>query len=193
LFALAAPQPAPAQVSITTEGYDNSRTVSNLNETILNTSNVNVGQFGKLFSYAVDGSIYAQPLYVPNVTINGTVHNVVYVATMNDVVYAFDADSNAGSNSSPLWMVDFRNPAAGIGPILSPSNIIADKIGIESTPVIDLTTNTMYLVSYTTESGQYVYRLHAMDITSGAEKFGGPVVLSRFGSRHRAWQFRRHA
>jgi hypothetical protein len=165
-------------VSITTEGYDNSRTDANLNETILNTSNVNVAQFGKLFSYPVDGAMYAQPLYVPNVTINGTTHNVVYVATMNDVVYAFDADSNAGSNQYPLWTVDFRNPAAGIAPILSPGNIIADNIGIESTPVIDSTTNTIYLVSYTTESGQYVYRLHAMDITSGAEKFGGPVVLS---------------
>jgi len=173
-----APRPARAQVSITTESYDNSRTVANLNETILNTSNVNVDQFGKLFSYQVDGAIYAQPLYVSNVTINGTVHNVVYVATMNDVVYAFDADSNAGSNANPLWKVDFRNAAAGIGPILSPGNIIADNIGIESTPVIDPTTNTIYLVSYTTESGQYVYRLHAMDITSGAEKFGGPVVLS---------------
>lgn len=178
LLAFAVARPARAQVSITTEGYDNSRTDANLSETVLNTSNVNVAQFGKLFSYSVDGSIYAQPLYVPNVTINGTKHNVVYVATMNDVVYAFDADSNAGTNAYPLWKVDFRNPAAGVGPVLSPGNIIADNIGIESTPVIDLATNTIYLVSYATESGQYVYRLHAMDITSGAEKFGGPVVLS---------------
>jgi hypothetical protein len=167
---------AMAQVSVTTEGYDNSRTGANLNETVLNTLNVNTQQFGKLFSQPVDGAIYAQPLYVPNVMINGASHNVVYLATMNDVVYAFDADNNTGANAAPLWKVDFR--VSGALPVPSPGNIIKDSIGIESTPVIDLSTNTMYLVAYTFEgASQYVYRLHALDIASGAEKFGGPVVL----------------
>lgn len=90
-----------AQVSVTTSQNDNSRTGANLSESTLTTSNVNVSQFGKLSSLTVDGYLYAQPLYVPNVTIAGTAHNVVFVATMNDTVYAFDADNlNA---TSPLW------------------------------------------------------------------------------------------
>ena len=100
-----------AQVSVWTNHNDNARTGANLNETILNTSNVNTVQFGTLFSYPVDGSVYAQPLYIPGVAIqNKGVHNVLYVATMNDSVYAFDADSNAGQNAQPLWFVNFTNP-----------------------------------------------------------------------------------
>ncbi len=148
---------------------------------------MNVNQFGKLFTYPVDGSIYAQPLYVPNVTIAGKgTHNVVYVATMNDVVYAFDADSNEGTNVFPLWSVDFRNLAAGvtavpIADILSPNTGITDilgNVGVESTPYIDTSSQTMYLVARTWENGNFVQRLHALDITSGAEKFGGPVSIS---------------
>ncbi|MGH9691133.1 MAG: hypothetical protein ACRD4C_08680 [Candidatus Acidiferrales bacterium] len=166
-----------AQVSITTEAYDNNRTASNLNETVLNTSNVNVDQFGKLFSQPVDGSVYAQPLYVPNVTIHGAAHNVVYVATMNDSVYAFDADSNSGTNVSPLWKVSFTNPPSVTAPVSQDGNIDG-VFGIESTPVIDTTTGTIYAVALTEESSQFVYRLHALDITNGTEKFGGPVVIS---------------
>jgi hypothetical protein len=177
-----------AQTSVVTERYDNSRTGANLSETTLTTSNVNVGQFGKLYSYTVDGSIQAQPLYVPNVAIpqQGT-HNVLYVVTMNDVVYAFDADSNA-ANGGLLWSVDFRNPSAGVTPIPITDIVghnngnIVGNVGIESTPVIDLTTNTIYLVARTKEvSGSntdYVARLHALDITTGSEKFGGPVVIT---------------
>jgi hypothetical protein len=181
------PRPAQAQVSVTMERYDTSRTGANLNETVLNTSNVNVNQFGKLYSYTVDGSVFAQPLYVPNVTIPGQgTHNVLYVVTMNDVIYAFDADSN-GVNGGILWSDDLRNPAAGITAIPisdivgSNSLNIVGNVGIESTPVIDLSSNTMYLVARTKEvSGtttNYVTRLHAIDITTGAEKFGGPVVI----------------
>ncbi len=181
------PGSAWAQVSVTTERNDLSRTGANLNETTLNTSNVNVSQFGKLYSYAIDGSIYAQPLYVPNVLIpsQGT-HNVVYVATMNDVIYALDADSNA-VNGGVLWKVDLRNPAAGVTAIPI-TNIVGSNglnivgtVGVESTPVIDLSSNTIYLVARTMEvSGSttnYVARLHALDITTGSEKFGGPVVI----------------
>jgi hypothetical protein len=176
-----------AQINITSERYDNSRTGANLNETVLTTSNVNSTQFGKLYSYVVDGSVQAQPLYVSNLTIpsRGS-YNVLFVVTMNDVVYAFDADSNA-TNGGILWKVDFRNPSAGVTPIPITDIVnnnslnIVGNVGIESTPVIDLSSNTMYLVARTKEvSGaitNYVARLHALDITTGAEKFAGPMAI----------------
>lgn len=180
-FALALP--VFGQVSVLTQHNDNARTGQNLQETNLTRSNVNVNQFGKLFSQNVDGQIYAQPLYVPNVAIPGKgVHNVVYVATMNDSIYAFDADSNTGSNSSPLWSRNFTNPAAGITAVPS-ANVqplatdIIGPIGIESTPVIDANTGTIYLLARTLENGVYVQRLRALDITTGADKFGGAVTI----------------
>jgi hypothetical protein len=188
LALLLLPVCASAQIPIPTERYDNRRTGANLSESILNTSNVNASRFGKLYSYTVDGSIQAQPLYVPNVAIaqQGT-HNVLYVVTMNDVLYAFDADNNS-VNGGLLWSVDFRNAPAGVTPIpitdivgRNNGNIVGN-VGIESTPVIDLSSNTIYLVARTKEvSGtntNYVARLHALDITTGAEKFGGPVVIN---------------
>src|SRR6185295_3703351 len=96
-----------AQIDVLTNRYDAPRTGANLKETTLTAANVNVNQFGKLYSYPVDGGVYAQPLYLTGVTINGTPRNVLYVVTMNDKVYAFDADSAA---ASPLWMTDFTNP-----------------------------------------------------------------------------------
>ena len=195
LLFLAATVPAWSQVAITTQLYDTSRTGANLNETILTTSNVNSAQFGKLYSYTVSGSVHAQPLYVPNLSLPGLgIYNVLFVVTMNDVVYAFDADSNVtGPNGNGvLWTQNFTNPAAGVTPIPivnivgSNSLNIVGNVGIESTPVIDLTPgsptiNTMYLVARTMEvSGSttnYVARLHALDITTGNEKFDGPVVI----------------
>ena len=104
------------QVSVWTHRYDNARTGANLAETQLNTSNVNRDQFGKLFSYAVDADIYTQPLVIPGVAIQGKgMHNVVYVATNNNSVYAFDADNNQGANGQPLWQVNFNGP--GVTPI----------------------------------------------------------------------------
>ena len=177
-----------SQVAITTERYDSSRTGSNLSETTLTTSNVNSTQFGKLYSYSVSGSVQAQPLYVPNLTLPGLgPYNVLFVVTMNDVVYALDADSNATNGNGVLWMNNLTNPAAGVTPIpivnivQSDSLNIVGNVGIESTPVIDLSSNTMYLVARTMEvSGtttNYVTRLHALDITTGNEKLGGPVVV----------------
>ena len=188
LLTVLLPATAAGQVSVVTERYDNARTGANFGETILNTSNVNVSQFGMLFSYPVDGSIQAQPLYVPNVAVAGQgTHNVLYVVTMNDVLYAFDADS-ISVNGGLLWSVDFRNQSAGVTPIPITDIVghnngnIVGNVGIESTPTIDLGTNTIYLVARTKEvSGtntNYVARLHALDITTGAEKFGGPVVIN---------------
>ena len=157
---------------------DGARTGQNLQESVLSTGNVNSSQFGKLFSYAVDGQVYAQPLYVANVNIpsQGT-HNVVYVATENDSVYAFDAD---GLVSAPLWQTSFINPSAGITTVPASfvnSDSVQPQIGITSTPVIDPSSGTLYVVPYTLENGSCVYRLHALDITTGAEKFGGPVLI----------------
>ena len=178
---------AGAQATVATYHNDKQRTGHNLLETTLTPGNVNSTQFGKLFAQNVDGYIYAQPLYVPNVMVSGIgTHNVVYVATMNDSVYAFDADSNAGSNADPLWKVSFINPALGIKTVPSAdvncTDLITTKIGIMGTPVIDTGTGTIYVVSRTKESGQYYQKLHALDITSGAEKFGGPVVIQATAS-----------
>ena len=163
-----------------THRIDNARTGQNVNETALSLSNVNSAGFGKLASYPIDGIAHASPLYVANVNIPSVgVRNVVYIATEHDSMYAFDAD---GRSSTPLWKVSFINPAAGITSV--PNNDtgeccdITPEIGITGTPVIDPATATLYVVAKTKEPNTtYVQRLHALDIATGAEKFGGPVVI----------------
>jgi hypothetical protein len=159
------------------------RTGQNLNETILTPANVNATNFGKLFSCPLDGFTLASPLYVANVDIPGQgFHNVVYVATEHDSVFAFDAD---GLTSAPLWQVSFINPTAGVTTVpaadTGETGDIPDEIGITSTPVIDPVSGTIYVVAATKEvSGNttsYVQRLHALNITNGTEEFGGPVVI----------------
>jgi hypothetical protein len=134
-----------------------------------------------LFSQPVDGQIYAQPVELQNVLVPGKgQHNVVYVATENDSVYAFDADSDTSNNGNPLWHDSFINRARGITPVPSSdvgTKMIYPQIGITSTPVIDTSSGTLYVVAATKENGAYLQRLHALDVTSGAEKFGGPVVI----------------
>src|SRR5262249_42741384 len=172
--------------NVLTQHGDIARTGANTNETILTTSNVNATNFGKLFSQSVDGQVYAQPLYVANVAISGKgTHNVVFVATQNDSIYAFDADSNGGANANPLWKITLLDSAHGAaagatavpnGDLSTPD--INPKIGITGTPTIDTGTNTMYVVGKTKENGSYFQRLHALDITNGSEKFGGPVAIT---------------
>jgi hypothetical protein len=160
---------------------DNGRTGQNLNETVLTTGKVNVNQFGKLFTYPVDGQIYAEPLYVQGVTVAGQgVHNVVYVATQNDSVYAFDGD---GTTSTPLWQVSLI-PVGG--QVLLDSDIggcsnISPQVGITGTPVIDPVTNTLFVVARSKIVNgavtTYYQYLHAIDITTGLERAGSPVNI----------------
>ena len=183
-------------VNVLTERYDNGRTGANLSESVLSPSTLGSGTFGKLWSYTVSGSVYAQPLYVQGLYIPGKgVRDVLYVVTMNDVVYAFDADS---STNNLLWSVDLTTLTyQGVNSSIPETELdatqgktasgnIVGNIGIEGTPQIDLSTHTMYLVARTQDSvgppslllTVPTQRLHALDITTGAEKFNGPVRIS---------------
>lgn len=165
-----------AQTPVLTQHYDNARTGQNLNETILTQANVNSTTFGKLFTLGADGYVYAQPLYIPNLAIpgNGT-HNVIFIATEHDSIYAYDADTGI-----LLW---FRTFLINGATTLSTADVgntqdIHPEIGITGTPAIDSKTNTMYVVVNTKESGLFIDRLHALDITTGLDKLGGPVQLT---------------
>jgi len=175
--------PLAAQFNVLTYQYDNTRAGQNLNEVLLTKTNVNSNQFGKLFSYPVDGYIYGQPLYLGGVNIAGKgFHNVVFVATEHDSVYALDADSNSGANADPLWVVHFTKGAALTTVPASDVNCgqIEPEIGITSTPVIDPASGTIYVVAMRKVIGittTYEHQLHALDVTSGAEKSGSPVIV----------------
>jgi hypothetical protein len=168
------------QVSVLTYHNDLARTGQNLKETILSPSTLRSRQFGQLFSEAVDGQVYAEPLYLPGVNIPGKgVYNVVFVATEHDSVYAFDAD---GNSPGPLWHVNFTNPTLGITPASADGLqcvAIAPEVGITGTPVIDAATGALYVVAMTLEyyADNYVQRLHALDLTTGAERPGSPVEI----------------
>jgi Malectin domain len=175
--------PALAQVSYTTQHNDNMRTGANLNETVLNQSNVNVNTFGKLFKVSVDDQVYSTPLYVPNLTVNGGTHNVLFVTTVNNTVYAFDADAGGAA----LWTRNFGTPTnhtqVGVGGFCAGGyNDFTGNIGIVGTPVIDESTDTMYFVTHTVPGGTHTQTLHAINILTGADRSpNGSVVISGGG------------
>ena len=174
--------PKAGAVDVLTHMNDNNRSGANTSETILTPANVNQSQFGKLWSYAVDGATYAEPLYVSGVNIGGGTHNVVYIVTMEDNVYAFDADSNTqywhvsfvGGNITPVPIADITGSSS--------LNIVGD-VGIESTPYIDKVVGTIYLLARTknTLNSTYTQTLLALYLGTAAEKLGGPVVISASG------------
>jgi hypothetical protein len=169
----------PAQPPVLQRGYDTGVSGATLSETILDAANVGASTFGLVFKLPVDDVIFAQPLYVPNVVVNQVAHNVLYVATMSDTLYAFDADAGG----APLWKLNLAN-LVGATPVpiaqfaFSGNRNIVGNLGILSTPVIDLSTNTLYAVACTLENSTMVYRLHAVDITSGAVRAGSGVQIS---------------
>lgn len=173
-----------AEAQVTTSQYDNFRTGATLHETILTPDNVNSTQFGKLGAFKVDGAVYAQPLILPSVAIPGKgTHDVLFVATEHDSVYAFDANQ---PGDPPLWKVSFLDKRRGIVPVSEDEAdcpFIRPEIGITSTPVIDLKTGTLYVLARTNirhsvSSDEYFQHLHALAITTGAEKFGGPKLIT---------------
>ena len=173
------PNLKPTGIMMLTYHNDNLRTGQNPQETVLTTENVNSSKFGKAFSYTVDGAIYAQPLYVQNllIPVHG-VRNVVYIVTEHNSVYAFDADQKAPGT---LWHVDFVD-----GSIVTPvpcadesqaCDFLGTEIGITSTPAIDLDTKTLYVCAFAKTGDSYAYRLHALDLRTGSERFGWPVLI----------------
>jgi hypothetical protein len=176
------PQSQPTSVDVTTYHNDNARTGQALGETVLTPANVNAASFGKKAFYAVDGKVDAQPLYLSDVTIPGMgVHNVLYVATEHDSVYAFDADSG-----SVLWQVSVLGGVSVLGTNETPSDArgcgqVVPEIGITATPAIDRSSGpngALYVVGMSKDgSGHYFQRLHALDVTTGGELFGGPTTI----------------
>src|SRR5580700_7186249 len=170
------------QVQVLTEHNDVSRSGANTNETVLTPANINFNTFGKLFTQTVDGFFVGQPLYLSKIQFpDGSTHNVVYVATQHDSVFAFDADSNQAA----LWNTSFINPAAGITTVpigdYGCAGTAFTEIGIVSTPVIDATAGSIFVLAKTLENGAYIYRLHALSLTTGAEMVP-PTVISASAS-----------
>jgi hypothetical protein len=170
-----------AQAQMTTAQVDNARTGAYLNETKLTPQNVNPKQFGKLFTLKVDGDVYAQPLFLAGVEIPGKGrHDVLFVATEHDSVYAFDA---YGNSTTPLWQVSFlKGGATTLSQVDTQCFFIRPEVGITSTPVIDAKTGTLYVLARTKiehalTADEFHQRLHALAVTTGMEKFGGPVEI----------------
>src|SRR5437868_2244888 len=178
-FALSTTFALCSQFPVLMNRYNQAGTSADSHENTLNAANVNQGSFGKRYHYYVDGSVFAQPLYLPAVPIPGRgTRNVLYVATMNDKVYAFDADRPG----PPLWMRSLTDEMAGITPvpitdITNDNDLnIVGNIGIEGTPVIDAASNAIFLVACTRESGSYVQRIHKLDVRDGKDLLPATVI-----------------
>jgi outer membrane protein assembly factor BamB len=170
------PPEAEGFSGVLTYHYNNALTGANLHETILTPSNVNAADFGKLFTVSLDGDVYAQPLYVPRVAVPlEGVHDIVYAATEHNTVYAIDADD---PNGLILWSAHLGEPLRPDDLPGATCTVIVPTLGITGTPVIDAATHTLYVVSRTFENSRHEYRLHALDISTGEERHGSPVVIS---------------
>ena len=180
----------PTRIPVLTYHYDNTRQGQNTNETLLTLANVNVTNFGKLFTYPVDGYVYAQPLIVTNLSVAGKgVRDVLFVATMNDSVYAFDADNNGDTKGGLLWVTNVGiaspSPSTEYGTLYhAVGNLdIVPEEGMAAAPVIDLATGSIYVDAFTREvvagvSTNYFHRIHALNITNGTEQPYSPVVVA---------------
>src|SRR5215467_4016796 len=175
---------ASTKPQVLTSQYDNQRTGATLIEKSLSPQKVNSSTFGKLRAFKVDGPVYAQPLYVPSIDVPGKgKHNLLFVATEHDSVYAFDADA---PDSQALWQVSLLNKKQDSSPVPARAvqcPFLQPEIGITATPVIDIQTGTLYvlarsMVGHTFAENQYYQHLHALAITTGAEKFGGPKLIT---------------
>ena len=184
-------------VNVLTWHNDNTRQGLNSNEVVLSPSNVNSAQFGALITYPVSGQVYAQPLYVSNLTIPGKgTYNVVFVATMTNDVYAFDADSSAGVGAGLLWHVNLGTPAAVPSPYIGnrygPDHDTTPYVGVTSTPVIDLANGTMYIDAFTNDvPGQdaYSHHIHALDLGTGVDKVTPMLVAASVQRKWRRWRW----
>jgi hypothetical protein len=172
------PGTSSSSVDVITYHYDNGRSGQNLNETTLTTANVKSATFGKKGEFTVDGKVDAQPLYLSQVTVGGQKKNVLYVVTEHGSVYAFDADSINGTTATFLW----KTSALGAGETTSDNrgcDQVTPEIGITATPVIDRARNAIYVVAMSkNSSGAYFQRLHALNLSTGAELFGGPQNIT---------------
>ena len=169
---------AAAQVDVLTQHNDNARTGANLRETVLTPANVNKAQFGMLFKHVLDDQSYTQPLVVTNVAVSGGARDIVYVTTVANSVYAFDANDPAAT--APVWHVNFGTPAdlnsAKFGCL-----DINGRMGIIGTPVIDKERRVLYVVALTRAGAGFTQRLHALDLATGADLPESPVVIQADG------------
>jgi hypothetical protein len=171
--------PNPSTLSYTTWKNDNARTGQQPNESVLTPANVNSTTFGVLFSAALDGQVFAQPLYLPGLSINGATHNVVFIVTQHASVYAFDADTAGPA----LWHTTFlKSGVTTVPPSFLGTGIpITTEISCTGTPVIDPIVGTLYLACETLENNAVVHRLHALNVLTGQEVAGSPVVIAPNG------------
>jgi hypothetical protein len=176
------PHLAVAQTRVVTWHYNNTRNGVDNSETLLTPANVNARGFGKLYTQPLDGLVVGHPLYLPTLRIPASgVHDVVFVATMEDSVYAFDVEN---PSAPPLWVTSLLTYSpAGAVPVSDQfmgCQVTTDfsDVGVVSTPVIDPASNTIYLVAATFENKKVVHRLHALDVTTGQEKLNGPATIA---------------